>query len=86
MTALILLANGLKVPTLYWILTLGIPLLLTILAIIAEMRSWMPYAEKNKGLFDIKECYNEKTEWSGTQTLITPKGRETFRLLTQGLT
>lgn len=46
----------------------------------------MPYAEKNKGLFDIKECYNEKTEWSGTQTLITPKGRETFRLLTQGLT
>ena len=46
----------------------------------------MPYAEKNKGLFDVKECYNEKTEWSGTQTLITPKGRETFRLLTQGLT
>lgn len=46
----------------------------------------MPYAEKNKGLFDIKECFNEKTEWSGTQTLITPKGRETFRLLTQGLT
>ena len=42
MTALILLANGLKVPTLYWILTLGIPLLLTILAIIAEMRSWKP--------------------------------------------
>lgn len=45
----------------------------------------MPYAEKNKGLFDVKECFNEKTEWSGTQTLITPKGRETFRLLTQGL-
>lgn len=42
MTALILLTNGLKVPTLYWILTLGIPLLLTILAIIAEMRSWKP--------------------------------------------
>lgn len=42
MTALILLANGLKVPNLYWILTLGIPLLLTILAIIAEMRSWKP--------------------------------------------
>ena len=46
----------------------------------------MSYAEKNKGLFDVKECYNEKTEWSGTQTLIAPKGRETFRLLTQGLT
>lgn len=41
----------------------------------------MPYADKNKGLFEIKESYNEKTKWSGTQTLITPKGRETFRLL-----
>lgn len=41
----------------------------------------MPYADKNKGLFEIKETLNEKTQWSGTQTLITPKGRETFRLL-----
>lgn len=41
----------------------------------------MPYAEKNNGLFEIKECFNEKTKWSGTQTLVTPKGRETFRLL-----
>ena len=41
----------------------------------------MPYADKNNGLFEIKECFNEKTQWSGTQTLITPKGRETFRLL-----
>lgn len=40
-----------------------------------------PYADKNKGLFELKECFNEKTKWSGTQTLITPKGRETFRLL-----
>lgn len=46
----------------------------------------MPYAEKNNGLFEVKECFNEKTEWSGTQTLITPKGRETFRLLFQGIT
>lgn len=45
----------------------------------------MPYAEKNKGLFELKECFNEKTQWSGTQTLITPKGRETFRLLMEGL-
>ena len=44
----------------------------------------MPYAEKNSGLFEIKECFNEKTQWSGTQTLITPKGRETFRLLYVG--
>lgn len=41
----------------------------------------MPYADKNNDLFEIKESINEKTKWSGTQTLITPKGRETFRLL-----
>ena len=41
----------------------------------------MPYADRNTGLFEIKECFNEKTQWCGTQTLITPKGRETFRLL-----
>ena len=45
----------------------------------------MPYAKKNDGLFEVKECANEKTKWSGTQTLITPKGRETFRLLCQGI-
>lgn len=42
----------------------------------------MPYAQYTEsGLFEIKESFNEKTQWSGTQTLITPKGRETFRLL-----
>lgn len=45
----------------------------------------MPYENKNDGLFELKECFNDKTRWSGTQTLVTPKGRETFRLLTQGL-
>jgi len=44
-----------------------------------------PYASKNDGLFEIKECYNEKTNWSGVQTLITPRGRETFRLLLEGM-
>ncbi len=39
-----------------------------------------PYAGK-KDLFEIKESFNEKTKWKGEQTLITPKGRETFRLL-----
>ncbi|NFF29297.1 hypothetical protein FCV12_03210 [Clostridium botulinum] len=43
-----------------------------------------PYADKNDGLFEIKEVKNEKTGWVGTQTLITPKGRETFRLLIKG--
>lgn len=41
----------------------------------------LPYEDKNTGLFEIKESMNEKTGWSGTQTLVTPKGRETFRLL-----
>lgn len=45
----------------------------------------VPYAEKNNGLFELKECVNEKTGWGGTQTLITPKGRETFQLLMQGI-
>ena len=41
----------------------------------------LPYSARNDGLFEIKECFNDKTNWKGTQTLITPKGRETFRLL-----
>ena len=45
----------------------------------------MPYAGKGDGLFEVKECYNEKTAWSGVQVLITPKGREVFRLLCGGL-
>lgn len=39
------------------------------------------YAKKNDGLFEMKESYNQSTGWKGVQTLITPKGRETFRLL-----
>ena len=45
----------------------------------------MPYAKKNDGLFEVKECTNDKTKWASTQTLITPKGRETFCLLCQGI-
>lgn len=45
----------------------------------------LPYQQhKDAGLFDVKECVNDKTQWSGTQTLVTPKGRETFRLLFAG--
>ena len=43
-----------------------------------------PYAGHEE-LFEVKECYNETTDWSGVQTLITPKGRETFRLLLEGM-
>lgn len=41
----------------------------------------MPREDKNNGLFEVKEAKNDKTQWSGVQTMITPKGRETFRLL-----
>lgn len=41
----------------------------------------MPREDKNNGLFEVKEAKNDKTQWSGVHTLITPKGRETFRLL-----
>lgn len=41
----------------------------------------MPYEAKNDGLFEVKECASDRNNWSGVQTLITPKGRETFRLI-----
>lgn len=50
-----------------------------------QKNNLMAYPNKNDGLFELKECFNEKTGWKGTQTMITPKGRETFRLLTQGM-
>ena len=34
-----------------------------------------PYAKNNKGLFELKDVINEKTGWSGVQTLITLKGK-----------
>lgn len=44
-----------------------------------------PTAAKNDGLFEVKEFVNTATQFSSTQTLVTPKGRETFRLLCKGL-
>ena len=44
----------------------------------------LPYEGKNDGLFEVKECTNQKTQWSGVQTMVTPKGSETFRLLCIG--
>lgn len=46
----------------------------------------MPYqTHVDDGIFELKECYNDKTQWGGTQTMVTPKGRETFRLLMVGV-
>lgn len=46
---------------------------------------WMPYASKNKGLFEVKEYSSRFSDHTGLQTLITPRGRETFRLLIRQL-
>ena len=40
---------------------------------------------KAAALFEVKQCSNGKTGWTGCQTLITPKGVGTFNLLCQGL-
>ncbi len=45
-----------------------------------------PYAKwKEQGLFEIKEYKSRHSKHAGTQTLITPKGRETFRMLLNGI-
>lgn len=41
----------------------------------------MPYEQRNNGLFEVKEVFCKHNGWSGPQTLVTPKGRETFRRL-----
>lgn len=46
---------------------------------------YKPYADKNKGLFVLKEFSATWSGHAGMQMLITPKGRETFRLLIKEL-
>lgn len=43
-----------------------------------KLKPYMPYVED--GLFELKEFTNTKTGFTDTQTFITPKGKETFRL------
>ena len=38
-------------------------------------------ADNSKGYFEVKEQKSNYGDWSGIQTLITPRGREAFRLL-----
>ena len=44
----------------------------------SKLKPYMPYVED--GLFELKEFTNTKTGFTDTQTFITPKGKETFRL------
>ena len=45
----------------------------------SKLKPYMPYVED--GLFELKEFTNTKIGFTDTQTFITPKGKETFRLL-----
>ncbi|MBP5383533.1 MAG: phage antirepressor KilAC domain-containing protein [Lachnospiraceae bacterium] len=49
-----------------------------------QKKQLKPYSEKNKGLFEVKEYNARYSDHAGLQTLLTPKGRETFRLLILG--
>lgn len=40
-----------------------------------------PYSVYCPELFEIKDQTSQKNKWAGSQTFITPKGKETFRLL-----
>lgn len=40
-----------------------------------------PYSASNDGLFEIKEYRSLTSDHTGVQTLVTPRGREVFRLL-----
>ena len=44
-----------------------------------KLRPYATYVDS--GLFEMKEFVNDKTGYMDTQTLITPKGKETFRLM-----
>ena len=41
----------------------------------------LPYQKRNNGYLEIKEAFNNASDWNGVQTLVTPKGREHFRTL-----
>ena len=46
-----------------------------------KIKSYSKYSEGDSRLFEVKEYKATNNSHSGTQTLITPRGRETFRLL-----
>ena len=41
----------------------------------------LPYEKRNDGYLQVKEAFNNASDWNGVQTLVTPKGREHFRSL-----
>lgn len=50
-------------------------------AVTNTLRPYAKFTESGQGYFTMKEYASQRNSHSGTQTLITPKGRETFRVL-----
>lgn len=46
-----------------------------------SLRPYAQYCESGSGLFVLKDKQNENNGWVGQQMYITPKGKESFRLL-----
>lgn len=46
-----------------------------------QLRPYAKYAESGNGLFVLKDKHNNRNGWTGQQMYVTPKGKETFRLL-----
>lgn len=46
-----------------------------------KLKPYAEYAESGKGLFVLKDTQNNRNGWTGVQMFVTPKGKETFRLL-----
>lgn len=46
-----------------------------------SLRPYAQYCESGSGLFVLKDKQNENNGWAGQQMYITPKGKESFRLL-----
>lgn len=50
-------------------------------AVTNTLRPYAKFTESGQGYFTMKEYASQRNSHAGTQTLITPKGRETFRVL-----
>jgi len=46
-----------------------------------KLRPFAKYAESGDGLFTLKDIKSNVNNWAGHQMYVTPKGKETFRLL-----
>ena len=50
-----------------------------------ELRPYSQYSESGSGLFSLKDAHSTLNGWKGQQMFITPKGKETFRLVLESM-